>query len=108
MLPLTPSIRLTPLQVLTECLNDDNIEVREVAASALSSILRTSQRASILVMKARFERQVSETTIPKRRLEDGSVNPEYAGCLTRMHSAILGVGAMSVALTSRSRFGSRD
>lgn len=77
-------------------MNDDNVEVREVAASALSSILRTSQRASILVMKARFERQVAQTTIPKRRLDDGSVNPAYAGCLRRMHSAILGVGAMCV------------
>lgn len=88
------SSRLT--EVLTECLNDDNVEVREVAASALSSILRTSQRSSILDMKRRFEGLVKETTIPKRRLEDGSVNPLYAGELTKMHSAILGVGAMCV------------
>ena len=39
------------MEVLTECLTDKNLEVRDLASSVLSTVLRTSQRASIVVFK---------------------------------------------------------
>lgn len=42
------------MEVLTECLTDKNLEVRDLASSCLSTVLRCSQRASIVVFKVRF------------------------------------------------------
>lgn len=46
------------MDILLNCLSDDNVEVREMASSALSGIVRVSQRQSIIplkVMSSRFE-----------------------------------------------------
>lgn len=41
------------LDVLLECLRDENVEVRETAAKTLSGVIRCSQRQSILALKVR-------------------------------------------------------
>ncbi|CED83025.1 Uncharacterized conserved protein [Phaffia rhodozyma] len=82
------------MDVLTECLVDENLDVREVAASVLSSVLRCSRRESIVHLKVKFQKTIRETQIPKRRLPNGEVDPTYMTSLTIMHSAILGIGAI--------------
>jgi proteasome activator subunit 4 len=39
------------MDVLLDCLADDNVEVREVASKALSGLVRCSQRQSIIPLK---------------------------------------------------------
>ncbi len=39
--------------VVIECLSDENVEVREMAAKILSGLLRCSQRQSIIPLRVR-------------------------------------------------------
>lgn len=39
------------MDVLLDCLGDENVEVREMASAALSGVVRCSQRQSILPLK---------------------------------------------------------
>lgn len=39
------------LDVLLECIRDENVEVRETAAKTLSGVIRCSQRQQILPFK---------------------------------------------------------
>jgi len=39
------------MDIMLNCLSDDNVEVREMASSALSGIVRVSQRQSIIPLK---------------------------------------------------------
>ena len=39
------------MDIMVNCLSDDNVEVREMASSALSGIVRVSQRQSIIALK---------------------------------------------------------
>jgi proteasome activator subunit 4 len=39
------------MDLMLNCLSDDNVEVREMASSALSGIVRVSQRQSIIPLK---------------------------------------------------------
>lgn len=39
------------MDILLQCLHDENLEVREMAAKTLSSVLRSSQRQRILPLK---------------------------------------------------------
>jgi proteasome activator subunit 4 len=82
------------MEVLTECLTDKNLEVRDLASSCLSTVLRCSQRASIVVFKNRFQKTIRETHIPRRRLANGEQDPAYTAALTQMHAAVLGVGSI--------------
>jgi hypothetical protein len=41
------------MEVLLDCLGDENIEVREMASTTLSGIVRCSQRQRILPLKVR-------------------------------------------------------
>ena len=41
------------MNVLQECLSDENIEVREMASKMLSGVVRCSQRQSIIPLKVR-------------------------------------------------------
>ncbi|KAG8927366.1 hypothetical protein FRC02_008249 [Tulasnella sp. 418] len=74
--------------VLSERLNDEVVEVREMAATTLSGILRCSPRRSILILKERFARRASNITLPKRNA------PSYPTKLRQLHAAILGVTAL--------------
>ena len=49
------------MEVLLDCLGDENVEVREMASKALSGIVRCSQRQSIIPLKVRdaFKGEIS-------------------------------------------------
>lgn len=51
------------MDLLLSCLSDDNVEVREMASSALSGIVRVSQRQSIIPLKV-IPDQVEFSSIP--------------------------------------------
>jgi proteasome activator subunit 4 len=72
-------------KVLVDCLRDENIEVREMAAKVLSGVVRCSQRNSILSLKSSFLESANNTRLPSRR------DPGYADALRELHSAILGL-----------------
>ncbi|TFK23084.1 ARM repeat-containing protein [Coprinopsis marcescibilis] len=76
------------LKVLLACLSDENVEVREMASKVLSSVVRTSQRQSIIPLKNRFVSLARKTTLPSRS------HPDYAKTIRTLHSAILGLCAL--------------
>jgi proteasome activator subunit 4 len=76
------------MDVLLDCLGDDNVEVREMASNALSGVVRCSQRHSIIPLKNRFVRLTKKISLPARK------DPTYADSLRRLHSAILGLCAL--------------
>jgi len=76
------------LEVLCKCLDDEVIEVREMAATTLSGILRLSPRRSIITLKDRFVRLAKNSPIPNRN------SPNYATSVRKRHAAILGICAL--------------
>ncbi|KAJ7225864.1 hypothetical protein GGX14DRAFT_422660 [Mycena pura] len=76
------------MEVLLECLGDENVEVRQMASKVLSGVVRCSQRQSIVPLKNRFLALARKTTLPERR------DPVYADSLRALHSAILGLCAL--------------
>ncbi|KAI0823074.1 ARM repeat-containing protein [Trametes gibbosa] len=76
------------MNVLLDCLSDENIEVREMASKMLSGVVRCSQRQSIVPLKDRFVTMLRRTKLPKRG------DPAYQEALRSLHSAILGVCAL--------------
>ncbi|KAF8328806.1 uncharacterized protein EI90DRAFT_3063646 [Cantharellus anzutake] len=73
------------MEVLVECLRDENVEVRETSATTLSGVLRCSQKSNVIALKDRFVRNALRAKLPKRS------DPEYSDALRRLHSAILGM-----------------
>ncbi|CAK5265273.1 unnamed protein product [Mycena citricolor] len=76
------------LEVLCQCLDDEVINVREMAATTLSGILRLSPRRHILTLRDRFVQLIKKSHIPPRS------DPAYAKSLRQRHAAILGVCAL--------------
>lgn len=76
------------LEVVCLCLNDEVVEVREMAATTLSGILRCSPRKAVLTLKDRFVQVAASTILPPRK------SPGYALALRTLHAAILGVTAL--------------
>ncbi|KAJ6519492.1 hypothetical protein C8R45DRAFT_852433 [Mycena sanguinolenta] len=76
------------MDVLLECLGDENVEVRQMASKVLSGVVRCSQRQSIVPLKNRFLALARKITLPARR------DPGYAESLRALHSAILGLCAL--------------
>ncbi|KZP00936.1 ARM repeat-containing protein [Calocera viscosa TUFC12733] len=76
------------LDVLVECLEDEAIEVREMAAKTLSGVIRCSQRHSILELKARFVRKVHHIRLPPR------TDATYNAALRSLHAGVLGLTAL--------------
>jgi proteasome activator subunit 4 len=94
------------MDVLLDCLGDENVEVREMASKALSGVVRCSQRQSISPLKVccmifadviqisnptpqkRFVAAARKISLPPRR------DPSYADSLRSLHSAILGLCAL--------------
>jgi proteasome activator subunit 4 len=52
LITISPNMISQAMDVLLECLADENVEVREMASKALSGIVRCSQRQSIIPLKA--------------------------------------------------------
>ncbi|KAI0961210.1 hypothetical protein AcV7_000369 [Taiwanofungus camphoratus] len=76
------------MDVLLECLANENVEVREMASKMLSGVVRCSQRQSIVPLKDHFVALAQRTKLPSRQ------DPTYAGALRSLHSAILGLCAL--------------
>ncbi|KAJ7130046.1 hypothetical protein C8R43DRAFT_1025561 [Mycena crocata] len=76
------------LEVLSRCLDDEVVDVREMAATTLSGILRLSPRRHILTLRDRFVQLIKKSHIPPRN------DPGYARGVRQRHAAILGVCAL--------------
>jgi len=76
------------MEVMLDCLGDENVEVREMASKALSGIVRCSQRQSIIPLKNRFIGLVRKARLPSRQ------DAEYGEKLRLLHSGILGLCAL--------------
>lgn len=77
------------MDVLLQCLEDENLEVREMAAKTLSSVLRSSQRQLIVPLKERFTRVIRQSSkLPQRHASN------YAESMRKLHGAILGIVAL--------------
>ncbi|KAH7104159.1 hypothetical protein BKA62DRAFT_635182 [Auriculariales sp. MPI-PUGE-AT-0066] len=76
------------LEVICGCLDNEVVEVREMAATTLCGIIRCSPKRSVVMLKERFERVERESPLPNRNL------PTYALSLRKLHSAILGIKAL--------------
>ncbi|KAF5377624.1 hypothetical protein D9615_005155 [Tricholomella constricta] len=87
--PLISEIKIVEmLEVLCKCLDDEVVEVREMAATTLSGILRLSPRRSVLTLKDRFVRLAKASHIPNRQ------DPGYNKAIRQRHAAILGICAL--------------
>ncbi|CEL52206.1 Proteasome activator complex subunit 4 OS=Xenopus laevis GN=psme4 PE=2 SV=1 [Rhizoctonia solani AG-1 IB] len=82
---MTDTIITRIIGVLLECLKDDNVEVRQMAAKTLAGLLRCSKRDKILELKNRFVRTVKRAKVPDRK------DPGYSEAIRVLHSAILGL-----------------
>lgn len=88
-LPLISEARvLEILDILCKCLDDEVVEVREMAGRTLSGILRLSPRRSVLDLKNRFIRLARKSQLPDR---DSSL---YNLALRQRHAAIIGICAL--------------
>jgi proteasome activator subunit 4 len=85
---ITPDGVSQVMDVLLDCLSDENVEVREMSSKALSGVVRCSQRQSIVSLKARFITLAQKIKLPPR------TQPNYAESLRSLHSAILGLCAL--------------
>lgn len=84
--PLLSDARITEiLEVLCKCLDDEVVEVREMAATTLSGVLRLSPRRSQLTLKDRFVKLLRRSPIPNRQ------SPIYNVAIRQRHAAILGI-----------------
>lgn len=95
------------MELLMDCLSDENVEVREMASKTLAGVVRCSQRQSIIPLKAcfswigiclalgsetvlqnRFVSKIKRTSLPPRR------DAGYADALRALHSVVLGLCAL--------------
>ncbi|KAA1468544.1 hypothetical protein DENSPDRAFT_833875 [Dentipellis sp. KUC8613] len=87
--PLISDAKITEiLEVLCKCLDDEVVEVREMAATTLSGVLRLSSRRNILTLKNRFVRLLRRSELPERS------SPAYNSAVRQRHAAILGICAL--------------
>ncbi|KAI0374438.1 hypothetical protein BV20DRAFT_1049238 [Pilatotrama ljubarskyi] len=77
------------VEVICRCLDDEVVEVREMAATTLSGILRLSPRRSVIALKDRFVRLIKNSKLPQDRK-----SPAYNIALRQLHAAILGICAL--------------
>ncbi|KAJ3990413.1 hypothetical protein F5890DRAFT_1398687 [Lentinula detonsa] len=88
-MPLISDVKVVQmLEVLGKCLDDEVVEVREMAATTLSGVLRLSPRSSVLTLKNRFVRLAKSSHIPSKQ------DPTYNKCIRQRHAAILGICAL--------------
>nr|GAT49743.1 membrane protein [Mycena chlorophos] len=76
------------LEVLSKCLDDEIVDVREMAATTLSGVLRLSPRRHIYRLRDRFVQLIRKSHLPPRG------DPSYARSVRQRHAAILGVCAI--------------
>jgi len=88
LLMISPTGVSKVMEVLLDCLADENVEVREMSSKTLSSIVRCSQRQNIIPLKSRFISLARTIKLPSRSA------PDYGGKMRKLHSAILGLCAL--------------
>ncbi|KII93397.1 hypothetical protein PLICRDRAFT_694576 [Plicaturopsis crispa FD-325 SS-3] len=76
------------LEVLSRCLDDEIVEVREMAATTLSGIIRLSPKRSVITLKDRFVRLAKNSRIPPRQ------SASYTKAIRQRHAALLGLCAL--------------
>jgi len=76
------------MDVLLDCLSDENVEVREMSSKTLAGVVRCSQRQNIIPLKNRFISLARSVKLPSRTHHD------YGESLRKLHSAILGLCAL--------------
>ncbi|KAF8682453.1 hypothetical protein RHS04_02581 [Rhizoctonia solani] len=84
---MTDAIIARIIGVLLECLKDDNVEVRQMAAKTLAGLLRCSKRDRIPELKA----SPPPHLFPRRAKLPDRKDPGYSEAIRVMHSAILGL-----------------
>ncbi|TFK30307.1 hypothetical protein FA15DRAFT_662249 [Coprinopsis marcescibilis] len=88
-MPLISEFKLVEmLEVLCQRLDDEVVEVREMAASTLSGIMRLSPRRSVITLKDRFVRLAKNSYLPNRN------DTNYNKAIRQRHAAILGICAL--------------
>ncbi|KAF8559342.1 hypothetical protein OG21DRAFT_1402974 [Imleria badia] len=88
LLMISPAGVWKVMDVLLECLGDENVEVREMSSKTLSGIVRCSQRQNIIPLKNRFISLARAMKLPSRSA------PNYGESMRKLHSAILGLCAL--------------
>ncbi|KIJ68675.1 hypothetical protein HYDPIDRAFT_106916 [Hydnomerulius pinastri MD-312] len=88
LLMISPSGVSKVLDVLLDCLADENVEVREMSSKTLSGIVRCSQRQNIVPLKNRFVSLARAIKLPSRTA------PNYGESMRKLHSALLGICAL--------------
>lgn len=88
---LDPVLVQDIIEALFGLLTDSHLEVREMAATTLSGIVRCSQRKLIKRLRDRFTAIVVSTPLPKRQMSD------YATKMIKLHSGLLGASALIAA-----------
>ncbi|KAK7694363.1 hypothetical protein QCA50_001549 [Cerrena zonata] len=87
--PVISDIKIVEMmEVVCRCLDDEIVEVREMAATTLSGILRVSPRRSVLALKDRFIRLAKHSKLPEKS------SPVYQVALRQRHAAVLGICAL--------------
>lgn len=87
--PIISDIKIVEMmEVVCRCLDDENVDVREMAATTLSGILRVSPRPSVLALKDRFTRLAKYSKLPHKN------SPIYQAALRQRHAAVLGICAL--------------
>lgn len=76
------------LHLVLELLSDSQVEVREMAATTLSGIVRCSQRSLITSLRESFASATANTPLPKRG------TPGFDAALRTLHANILGACAL--------------
>ncbi|KAH7883839.1 hypothetical protein F5I97DRAFT_1969128 [Phlebopus sp. FC_14] len=88
LLMISPNGVSKVMDVLLDCLADENVEVREMSSKALSGIVRCSQRQNIVPLKNQFISLARTVKLPSR------TQPSYPESMRKLHSAILGLCAL--------------
>ncbi|KAG1755009.1 uncharacterized protein EDB91DRAFT_1096702 [Suillus paluster] len=88
LLTISSSGILKVMDVLLDCLSDENVEVREMSSKTLSGVVRCSQRQNIIPLKNRFISLARSVKLPSR------THNGYGESLRKLHSAILGLCAL--------------
>ncbi|WFD45093.1 Proteasome activator BLM10 [Malassezia psittaci] len=88
---LTSDLVEEVIQLLLDLLADPHLEVREMAATTLSGIVRCSQRSLVPTLRARFAAQAQAIKLPKRGTENWDAQ------VVALHAALLGATALVAA-----------
>jgi proteasome activator subunit 4 len=83
---------------VSDMLKDSQIEVRSTAAATLAGMIRCSPRKirdpTIEMLKKRFEQQLQENPMPKRKAPGTDTPVNVQQQITNRHAAVLGLGAL--------------